>query len=61
MLTILPSEDGYKPYPMDKSTQPDETECHLPVNCFLLKRIAHAMHLSAGFNIKLVRYFSIKV
>ena len=52
MLTVMPSEDHeYKPY---NFSEPDDDDCQLHVHSFLLKTIAHAMHLSAGFNIKLV-------
>ena len=54
MLTILPSTVGYKCYPLDKFREPDEAEYQLHINSFLLKRIAHAMNISAGFNMKLV-------
>lgn len=53
MLTVMPSEsDQYIPFPLDK--EPDEADLRMGINEFLLKTVAHAMQLSAGFNINLV-------
>ena len=55
MLTILPSEGHkYEPYPLDKFAEPDEEELHLDLNSFVLKKLVHAIRLSAGFSIRLV-------
>lgn len=52
MLNILPPEGHeYKPYPLDT-----EFEHQMDVNSFLLKTVTHALHISAGFNVKLVRF-----
>ena len=56
MLSILPSEGYvYKPHPFD--TEPDQTKSPEDISSLLLRKITHAMHLSAGFNINVVRYF----